>query len=103
MTETEQTFTTAFDAIASSPEEAAHLLARSSLMDALQQHIKKQKWTQVEAAAQLGVTQPRISDLFRHKLSRFSLDHLVTMLARAGIGVDVRIKKTAKRKEKQAA
>jgi predicted XRE-type DNA-binding protein len=97
---TEERFETAFDAVASSPEEAAHMMARSNLMDALQAHIKKQGWTQAEAAAHLGVTQPRISDLFRDKLSRFSLDHLVTMLARAGIGIDIKIKRpVAKRKE----
>lgn len=100
MSEGHQRFATAFDAISDSPEEAAHLMARSNLMDALQAHIKKQGWTQVEAAARLGVTQPRISDLFNDKLSRFSLDHLVTMLARAGISVDIRIKKpAAKRRE----
>ena len=93
-------FDSAFDAVALSPEEAANFRARSDLMHALEKHIKSVKWTQTEAAAHLGVTQPRISDLLRGKLGQFSLDHLVTMLARAGLSIDIRVRKMAvKRKE----
>lgn len=99
MVEPAKRFASAFDAIAGSAEESAHLEARSNLMDALQNHIKRQGWTQTEAARQLGVTQPRISDLFNDKLSRFSLDHMVKMLARIGIAVDIKIKKSPKRRE----
>ena len=45
--------------------------------------------TQAQAAALLGVTQPRVSDLVRGKIDRFSVDILVAMLGHAG--VDVRI------------
>jgi predicted XRE-type DNA-binding protein len=38
------------------------------------------------------VTQPRISDLMRGKISRFSLDTLVNMLTDAGLQVELRIK-----------
>ena len=47
-------------------------------------------WTQNEAAKQLGITQPRVSDLLNGKLSKFSLDALVNMLA--VLGSDVKLK-----------
>ena len=46
--------------------------------------------TQTEAAKLLGITQPRVSDLLRGKLSKFSLDALVNMLA--SLGKDVTLK-----------
>ena len=41
--------------------------------------------TQTEAAKLLGVTQARVSDLKRGKISQFSLDLLVRLAARAGL------------------
>ena len=93
MTDSQQSFETAWDALGLPPEEVAHLRARAELMMTLKRHIKKQGWTQTEAARRLGVTQPRISELARGKFNRFGLDHLVTMLARAGIAVDIRVGK----------
>jgi predicted XRE-type DNA-binding protein len=91
-------FETAWDAVGRQSEDVAHLKARAELMIVLTDHIMKQGWTQSEAAARLGVTQPRISDLMRGKFSAFGLDHLVTMLARAGMTVDIRVRRRAARK-----
>lgn len=77
------------------PEEVAHLRARAEMMIALKKRIRKNGWTQVAAAEHLGVTQPRISEQTHGKFNRFGLDHLVTLLARAGLSVDIRIKKSA--------
>ncbi len=41
--------------------------------------VKRQDWTQVEAASHCGVTQPRINDLLRSRVSRFSLDALLNI------------------------
>ena len=49
-------------------------------------------WTQKEAAKQLGVTQPRISDLKRSKLDLFSLDSLVALAGKAGIRFEITYK-----------
>ena len=98
MTVTGKTFATAWDAIAATPEEAVVLKARADLMIALTDHIKAHGWTQAEAAKHLGVTQPRISDLVRGKFNLFGLDHLATMLARAGRQVDIRVKKATPQK-----
>jgi predicted XRE-type DNA-binding protein len=79
------------------PAEARNLRMRSDMMTALRKFIEKEELTQAAAARRLKVTQPRISDLTRGKISRFSLDTLVNMLADAGLEVEVRIKGLSKR------
>ena len=60
-------------------------------MDKIFELIAANGWTQVEAAAQCGLTQPRISDLLRGRLSRFSLDALVNIAAALGHRVHVEL------------
>ena len=54
-------------------------------MTALRKFIAQEGLTQADAASRLKVIQPRISDLIRGKISRFSLDTLVNMLTDAGL------------------
>ena len=68
-------------------EEAANLKVRADLLLDLRQHIQVRGWTQAEAAAFFDETQPRISNLLKGEISRFSIDKLINMLARAGIRV----------------
>jgi len=56
---------------------------------AIAQWMKAQKLTQAAASEVLKVSRPRVSDLVNHKLTRFSLDTLVTMLFRTGKDVDL--------------
>jgi predicted XRE-type DNA-binding protein len=65
-------------------EEAANLKVRADLLLDLREYIQARGWTQVEAAAFFGETQPRISNLLKGEISRFSIDKLINMLARAG-------------------
>jgi predicted XRE-type DNA-binding protein len=51
--------------------------------------LKQHGWTQAEAASRCGVTQPRIDDLLRGRLSRFSLDALVDIATALGCRVRV--------------
>lgn len=74
-------------------DEAASLLIRSNLMIEISKYIQKHKMTQAQAAKLFGVTQPRISDLKRGKIQLFTVDMLITMLARAGVRVDVVLSK----------
>lgn len=62
---------------------------------ALIRHIKREGWTQAQAAKVLGVTQPRISNLIHGKIDAFALDMLVKMATAAGLRVTLRIKKAA--------
>ncbi len=77
-------------------DEAEHLRIRSALMATVRRVIKDRELTQLEAAKLFEVTQPRVSDLVRGKIDRFSIDTLVAMLARAGIRVEVRTAKINK-------
>ena len=84
-----ETFASVWDAIADTPEQAANLRARAELMHKIEAHLKKHDWTQAEAASRCGVTQPRINDLLRGRLSRFSLDALVNIATALGCRVRV--------------
>ena len=75
------------------PEEAEHLLIRSDLMIAIRSLIEERGLTQARAARLFGVTQPRVSDLVRGRIELFSIDALVEMLARAGMGVSIRLER----------
>lgn len=80
-----QTFDNVFDAISDTPEQAENMKIRAQLMTVLNTWIEKQGFNQAEAAAALGVTQPRISELARGKIQMFSVDKLITMMAHAGV------------------
>jgi len=75
-----------------SPEEAENLRTRADLMIELTKLIKARHLTQTAAAKWLGVTQPRISDLMRGKIDRFSTDNLIEMLGHAGLRVRFTLK-----------
>lgn len=77
------------------PAEAENLRARSTLMITVERLITSRGWTQAEAAKAMGVTQPRISDLVRGKIEKFSVDGLIEMLGRADVEVSF---KTRERK-----
>ena len=68
-------------------EEAEYLKIRSSLMIHLRKTIEAKGMKQAEAAKLLGVTQPRVSDLYKGKIHLFSIDTLVDMLAHAGVHI----------------
>jgi predicted XRE-type DNA-binding protein len=88
-------FASVWDAIADTPEEAANLRLRAALMRQLTEFIQKQEWTQAEAARRCHVTQPRINDLLRGRIARFSLDALVNLAAALGRGVTVKLEDAA--------
>jgi predicted XRE-type DNA-binding protein len=90
-----QKFSSVWDAIEDTPQQAASMKARSAFMIELQEYIKTSGMTQKQAAEQFGVTQPRISDLVRGKIELFSLESLVDMATAAGMKVEVRLKKAA--------
>jgi len=84
-----ETYASVWDAIADTPKQAANLRARAELMQQIAARLKKRKWTQAEAANRCGVTQPRINDLLRGRVSRFSLDALVNIATALGCRVRV--------------
>ena len=77
-------YASVWDALADTPEQAANLRTRAELMQQIAAIVKESKWTQVEAAAQCGITQLRMNDLLRGRVSRFSLDALVNVATAIG-------------------
>ncbi|VEP16918.1 Helix-turn-helix domain protein [Hyella patelloides LEGE 07179] len=80
-----------FDDLGFEPDEAANLKIRSDLILDLQRYIKKQKWTQQEAADFFNETQPRISNLMNGDIERFSIDKLVQMIVKTGMKIKVEV------------
>lgn len=73
-------------------DEAAHLQLRSDLMIQLRKRLTALGATQEQAARLLGVSQPRISDLMRGKIDRFSVDTLVKLLGKTGADLRVTVR-----------
>lgn len=88
-------FSSIWDAIEDTPEEAENMKVRAALMRAVKDRIRAEGWSQTEAAKRLGVTQPRVSDLMRGKIDLFSIDALVNMVASAGLHVSVDVRAAA--------
>jgi predicted XRE-type DNA-binding protein len=83
--ETIQTFARVCDALEETPEDAANMRPRSELMTAVRGAIEGRQLSQVQAAKRLGITQPRLNDLMRGRIGKFSLDALIVLAERSGL------------------
>src|SRR3984885_6751589 len=90
-----QRFRSVWDAIESSPAQAANMKARSEMMLAIRDTVASWEMTQAAAAKRLGLTQPRMNDLMRGRINKFSLDALINLAARLGLSVRVRVTSSA--------
>ena len=86
-----ETFDSVFDALADTQAEAANMTARADLLLAIRERIKEWNLTQEDAAARLGLTRPRLNDLMRGKLDKFSLVALVNIAAAAGFRLHIEL------------
>jgi predicted XRE-type DNA-binding protein len=89
--ETVQTFDTVWDALEETPEDAANMRLRSELMTAVRDTIEGWHQTQAQAAKRLGITQPRLNDLVRGRIGKFSFDALIVLAERSGLSVRMEI------------
>lgn len=71
--------------------EAAVMLLRTQVMAQIGERVRKRKWTQVQAARELGISQPRVNALMKGAWKDFSLDMLLTLAARAGLHANLRL------------
>ena len=90
-----QTFVRVWDALEDTAAEAANMRARSELMIAVRGNVESWKVSQTEAARRLGLTQPRLNDLMRGRIDKFSLDALINLAKPAGLAVRLQIKNAA--------
>jgi predicted XRE-type DNA-binding protein len=75
--------------------EAENLKLRAELMMRIEEFYRRSGMTQSEAAAALGLTQPRLNALLKGKIGLFSLDALVNVASRAGLNVRLVVRKAA--------
>ena len=87
-------FDSIFDALTDSSAEAANMTARADLLLAIRERVRGWNLPQEQAAARLGLTRPRLNDLLRGKLDKFSLDALVNIAAAAGLKLHIQIEST---------
>ena len=80
-------------AIEANEADAINMTMRSDLMTSIEKAVGSWKLSQGEAAKRLGITRPRLNDLMRGKISKFSLDALMTLATRAGLTVKMSVKK----------
>jgi predicted XRE-type DNA-binding protein len=71
------------------PEEE---LARAQLANCIRQVIRRQHLTQVAAAAQMGLDQPKVSAILNGRLANFSSERLMRLLAALGQDIEIRVK-----------
>ena len=86
-----QVFDNVWDAIEDTPGAAANMTMRSDLLIALRNAVECWGVTQAEASRRLGVTQPRLNDVLRGRISNFSLDALITLAEKAGLSLRLEI------------
>lgn len=90
-----QRFASVWDAIEPARAEAASMKARAATMIAIQEAVARWGVTQAAAAKRLGLTQPRLNDLLRGRINKFSLDALIDLAARAGLTVRIAVARRA--------
>ena len=86
-----QRFASVWDAIEPARAEAANMKARAEMMIAIREIVAAWGVTQAAAAKKLGLTQPRMNDLLRGRINKFSLDTLMDLATRAGLAVRVEV------------
>jgi predicted XRE-type DNA-binding protein len=75
--------------------ESQNLLLRAELVLSIEDFVKRSGLTQMAAAKQLRLTQPRLNALLKGKIELFSLDALVNIATYAGLRVELKVRKAA--------
>lgn len=95
---TQARYASVWDAIERTPSDAAHMKLRAELLLHLQQSLARRDGTQAQKAQAIGISQPRLNDLLRGRIDRFSLDALVDLIQAQGGEVEIRIRAAPSRK-----
>lgn len=90
-----ETFDSVFEALTDTPIEAANMTARADLLLAIRERIRAWNLPQEKAAARLGLTRPRLNDLMRGKVDKFSLDALVNIASATGLALRIQVVEAA--------
>ncbi len=72
--------------------EPAEALAKSELAALIARALRTRGLTQAAAAKLLGIDQPKVSELLRGRLTRFSTERLITLLTRLGRDIEILVR-----------
>jgi predicted XRE-type DNA-binding protein len=67
------------------------LVAKSRLMTLISDEMRKRNFTQVSAGEVFGLDQPSVSALMNEKISRFSLEKLMSLASKLGFTVSIHV------------
>lgn len=80
-----------FEDLGFEPIEATKLKIKAKLMCQISEWIKEKNLKQEEASSLLYVSRPRISDVMRGKVNKFTIDALIDMLEKTGKHVTIQV------------
>lgn len=95
MTSEPNIYDSVWQALAKDEAEAETKRLRADLLIALRDRVAAWKLTQAEAAKRLGISQPRLNNMLQGRIESFSLDMLTKLACRAGLRVEMKVKKAA--------
>ena len=72
-------------------ENFEELESKSGLMVLIVSELKRRKLTQAAAGKLLGLDQPNVSALVNEKISRFSVEKLMTFAGKLGFAVSIHV------------
>jgi len=84
-----------FQDLGFSAEESEKMNIKYNLMTVIEGYIEDNNLTQEQAAKLMGVSRPRISDVARGKIDKFTIDALVDMLTKAGHHIAITVRRAA--------
>jgi predicted XRE-type DNA-binding protein len=90
-----QRFESVWDALENSAEEAENMRLRAALMRELQRHVSQSSHAPKDMARELAITEPRLDELRRGQVDRFTVDELVGLLGQAGFTVRLEVRPAA--------
>lgn len=73
-------------------KNADEMQTKAALASSILSIIEKKNWTQTEAAKILGITQPKVSLLYRGQFSGFSIEKLIRLLNKLNQDIEIIIK-----------
>jgi predicted XRE-type DNA-binding protein len=79
-----KSYSSPFELLSDDADEISNLKLKANMMIAIRSLIEGKGWSQSDAAKELGVSQPRISNLKNGKIDKFSVDMLMELLVKLG-------------------
>ena len=80
-------------------KEPEEMMAKARIAYHISQIITHRHMTQKEAARQLGLTQPKVSNIMAGRLAGFSLEKMISLMMRLDRDVEIVIKKKPRTRE----